>query len=44
MSMTERDPITGVEKGHAASVAPSEAAITTPSPSEFGDAMIKHMG
>jgi ribose transport system permease protein len=39
MSMIERDPIASTEKGHAAAVAPSEAAITTPSFSDSGDAM-----
>jgi ribose transport system permease protein len=42
MSMTDRNPEVGTEKGHAAAVAPSESTITTPSadaPLATGDAV-----
>lgn len=39
MSMTERDPAAEAEKGHAAGLAPSEAAISTPTASDLGDPM-----
>ena len=37
MSMTDRNPEIGAEKGHAAAVAPSEFTITTPSVDEAAD-------